>query len=128
MTNVGELDQIRGFLRDHPDLHRQSVLYDHTGTGGCVAAWTDALNRGCRAGDCIRAPRFDHPVNVFNRARLILGLTREEASDVFAARKGARGRETTLRLIDALIARDKGDLSEAGRRTLRRYGLPEAAS
>lgn len=124
MSNVGELDQIRTFLRDHPDLHRQAVLYDSTRTRGCVAAWTEALSRGCRAGDRIGMLVRDWS-GVLDRARGVLGLTAEEASDVFAARQGARGNETTLRLVDALIARDKGDMTAAERRTLRRYGLPE---
>lgn len=124
MTNVGELDQIRTFLRANPDLYRQSVLYDATGTRGCAAAWTEALSRGCRAGDRIGMLVRDW-AGVLSHARTILGLTAKESSYVFAARQGKRGNETTLRLIDALIARDKGDLSAGERRTLRRYGLPE---
>lgn len=124
MTNVGELDQIRSFLRDHPDLHRQAVLYNSTGIRGCVAAWADALNRGCRAGVRIFTA-YSEWTAIFDRARHVLGLTVEEAGDVFAARSGRRGNETTLRLIDALIARDKGDMTAVERRTLRRYGLPE---
>lgn len=48
MANVGELDRVRRFLRDHPDLHNQREWL--CGTTACVAGWTCALRQGVQPG------------------------------------------------------------------------------
>lgn len=134
MSNVGELDRIRGFLRANPALHDQNMWA--CGTVGCVAGWTDALNRGCRAGDDIGyISSLTRTVDgrwaaaeVIRRARAILGLSDAEARALFhetARHDDDRDEAEALALIDALIARDKGDLTDADRDVLRRYGLTE---
>lgn len=138
MTNVDELDQIRTFLRANPDLHDQHVW--QCGTTACVAGWTEALDRGCRPGAHVgyvslltSTPSGESAVKVLEaRAQAILGLTDVEAVALFhetAERypddEDGEARVQALLLIDALIARDKGELCDADRDVLRWYGLPE---
>jgi hypothetical protein len=130
VSNVGALDQIRTFLRQHPDLHKQQEWY--CGTTACVAGWTVALEQGLTAGCNLGgdAGWLRGVGSIELRAALLLGLTHDEADALFIRTTHKRTCNTTdeaeaLLLIDALIARDKGELCDADREVLRRYYLPE---
>lgn len=130
MSNVGALDQIRTFLRANPDLHDQSMWT--CGTTACVAGWTVAFDQGLAAG-CNLDAEIDWAAargSVERRAGEILGLSGAERDALFVQTihrhpRGISAEEDALLLIDALIARDKGDLCDADRAVLRRYGLSE---
>lgn len=131
MSNIGQLDQVRRFLRDHPDLHNQRKWT--CGTTACVAGWTVALNDGARAGVNLDT-RFSRrwKALVEDNAIRILNLTDSEADALFRRTMLADVRglphtaeEEALLLIDALITRDKGEpLSDQDVEVLNRYGLP----
>lgn len=144
MTNVGELDRVRRDLREHPEHHDQRRWV--CGTTACVAGRTVALHEGVATGenldavlDTSRTRSFYTPVGGRLRrefrwvAQGVLGLTEDEAEALFVstANNCTGGRDDTLtaeqealRLIDALIARDKGDATDDDRAVLRWYGLP----
>lgn len=129
MANVGELDRIRRFLRDNPGLHDQGLIA--CGTVGCIAGWTKALDRGAQANEVIDgyvwgdgagfADEHD-PIVVAQR---ILGLEPEERDAVFFDTMCQPApEEEALLLIDALIARDKGEAGPDDLALLERYDLP----
>lgn len=139
MTNVGALDQVRRFLQANPEVHEQATWA--CDTVGCFAGWTVALNAGCKAGDDgleERVPLYSEAgLHVQEIAERLLGLTRDESDALFnqtldygvgirQLRAPSHNPETeALMLVDALINRDKGELTAADRTVLRRYCLPE---
>ncbi len=131
MANVGALDQVRTFLREHPDVHRQEVFT--CGTSGCVAGWAVALNEGVKPGDnldrLIYVPRSNPDEEIEGEARELLGLTLGEAHALFFGTLGNADEEgDALLLVDAIIAREKHDLTDEQRALLDRYGLPTEPS
>lgn len=123
MSNVGALDQIRTFLRQHPHLHDQSMWT--CGTTACVAGWVVALDKGSQPGSNVTDDLWACNLGasrIAARAQELLGLAKPEASALFL---DAQTEIDALLLIDALIARDKGELCDADREVLRRNGLPE---
>jgi hypothetical protein len=118
MSNVGALDQVRTFLRAHPNLHRQSTWA--CGTTACIAGWTVALNEGKQAGDWLSDDDFTSR-NFAQPARHILGLSRDEAHALFHDWNETQA----LALVDAIIARDKGDLTDDHRSVLAGHSLPD---
>ena len=141
MANIGALDQVRTFLREHPDVHTQQVFT--CGTNGCVAGWAVALHEGVKPGDnldkLIYVPRTDPDGEIEDEARPdgeiedeareLLGLTLGEAHALFFGTLGNADEEgDALLLIDAIIAREKHDLTDEQRALLDRYGLPTEPS
>lgn len=143
MSNVGELDRVRRDLRAHPELHNQARWV--CGTTACVAGRTIALHRGVATGENLNRALYTGTGQFFHAgpgapgeetrvvAQEILGLTWDEAEALFVRTANdcdcCRDTELTpeqeaLALIDALIARDKGEATDADREILDRYGLP----
>lgn len=139
MSNVGELDRVRRFLRDHPHLHKQST--HACGTVGCIAGWTVALDLGAGPGTWIAGVIYNADIDsTDDYAGRLLGLSADEQEALFydTLTYGCGGlghlhtpevlsrsqEEEALLLIDTLIARDKGELTDPDRDTLARYGLP----
>jgi len=131
MANVGALDQVRTFLREHPDVHTQQMI--SCGTAACVAGWTVALDAGVQYGqnvDLVLERRFwADPRRVPTQARDLLGLEPVEAWWLFfGTLRESEPEEAALDLIDAIIAREKHDLTDEQRALLDRYGLPTEPS
>jgi hypothetical protein len=130
VINVAMLDWIRRLLRDRPDLHDQNVYA--CGTAGCIAGWAKALDAGLTVGEDIALElqriRMCSPERVLDfqewayvEGQRILGLSDAEARAVFIL----SGYEAeALALVDAIIDREKGELTAAGRAELADYGLP----
>jgi hypothetical protein len=129
MANVGALDQIRTFLREHPDVHDQSTF--SCGTTACVAGWAIALHRGARYGERMD-PVVCHDDNdddaIEAEARDLLGLTDRETQALFYETCSApRPERQALDLIDAIIAWEKDDLADEQRTLLHSYMIPAGA-
>ncbi len=141
MANVGELDRVRRFLREHPDLHRQRSWA--CGTTACVAGWTVALAQGVRAGQDVEQlmwqprcsqlmwqPRCSEqrPHKLVHIGRTVaadaadlLELTEDEACALF---ESIKTEVRALELLDAIIAREKGELTDEQRTLLDGHFLP----
>jgi hypothetical protein len=125
MSNVGALDQVRTFLRAHPKLHVQSSWV--CGTTACIAGWAVALDEGKKAWDWLPADGEPYSSFIEGRiverdARILLGLTVDEADALFLESGDEVG---ALALVDALVARDKGELTDDDRAVLADHGLPQ---
>lgn len=120
MSNVGALDQVRRLLREHPEVHYQGMYA--CGTTACIAGWAVALDRGLHVGRNIQlALTGVTGRRIASAAQRLLGLTDAEAVAVFIS---AKNEEDALELVDAIIARDKGEATASDHTVLRRYGLP----
>jgi len=130
VSNVGELDRIRRFIRANPQLHDQNVYA--CGTVGCIAGWAKALEVGLGAGDDIalelhrirmfsHVRGFDFQEWVYAEGQRILGLSDVDARAVFIL---SGYENAALELVDAIIDRDKGELTVAGRAVLTDWDLP----
>jgi hypothetical protein len=128
MIDIGRLDAVRRHLRAHPHVHVQSEFA--CGTSGCVGGWTVALDMDAHVGDDISNLLYPPHCNigVETRAQKLLGLSDQEAfvlffwtigGDLF----GVSSEEAALRLVDALINREKGELTNLDRTVLQYYKL-----
>lgn len=128
MIDVARLDQLRCHLREHPQYHKQRIFA--CGTSGCVAGWAIALDIGAHAGDnitrCITESDYDYRCAM--DAQDLLGLSNNEADTLFYETMHRwlwiSGEKAALRLIDALINREKDELTFVDRIFLKHYELP----
>jgi hypothetical protein len=114
MIDIARLDAVRQLLRQYPEYHDQQTIA--CGTTGCVAGWTTALERNAHPGD-----NLETVVNSYVTVTLatkLLGLSWEEQEALFFDTmdfnvfNDQSPEENALELIDALIAREKGELNE----------------
>lgn len=139
MTDIARLDQLRRHLRTYPDLHGQHTFACNT--TACAAGWTVALEQGIRMDTAYdtyggvyyqqtvetvvlsaatrrvahavskdwKCTKLDGPPHdIATYARMLLDLTEDEAIALFYR----TGDANALLLIDALINREKGELTE----------------
>jgi hypothetical protein len=122
------MDVVREHLRTYPQYHDQ---YDFVcGTNGCVAGWTVALELGAQAGDNLREiikPMMNNE-KIEQYAKELLGLSSLEMRALFYDNISPFTRktpeETALELLDALISREKNELSTCDIIVLENYNLP----
>jgi hypothetical protein len=119
MANVGALDQVRSFLREHPDVHNQRKWT--CGTTGCIAGWAVALDAGAKYGDRLErltypdGPGFERAAGgLVERAATLLGLTDHEADALFI---------DTAQLCVAEPEKAAIDLTDGHRALLDEYGI-----
>lgn len=152
MSNVDSLAEIAAFVRTNPDRFHQSTWA--CGTGACVAGWRYLLDNSTEEqraehSDDLEELAWGGDVNY--HARQAFGLSQREADALFrhtivhaldpgwvrvcgtpaeevpyrlACPVGPTAEDRALALMDVLIARDTGTLSEDGRVVLEHYGLP----
>jgi hypothetical protein len=145
MPDIARLDRLRNHLREHPDEHNQRRFA--CGTTACAAGWAIALEHNSYAGAnvegllytdtmleaaVIYGEGFDFSFlgssvePYFWYARMLLGLTENEAEALFF--RTMNSPTGALKIIDALINREKGELTEEDRKILEYYALPTEPS
>lgn len=154
MSNVIEMDRVRAFLAEHPDLHRQSTWV--CGTSACAAGWTWLLGheqpwqeyvgrlsqlwlcsfgRGIARSDADIATyaairlglTFDEQRTLFHGTgvhRVDSGMCGNALADWVQCPVGLTAEVRALALMNAIIERDKDSLSGAARAVLEHYRLP----
>lgn len=129
MSDPDALDRTTQFVRLHPDLHNQRTWM--CGTTACYAGWTVLLEHGYGASSW-RIPEAEEweytlpgGTQVYSagtaiqvEAMRILRVSDDEADALFSAVSGG-----VLLVADALAARDRGLLDDAGRALLDWYSL-----
>jgi hypothetical protein len=149
--DIARVDQLRRHLRENPKYHRQ--LEFACGTTACAAGWAVALEHSAQVGNKLeqiieqatahaltpgledewRFPWLDlHTVykddycpDIATYARMLLDFSADEARTVFFSTLGASDPEAdTVALLDALVHREKGELTEEDIVILEKYELP----
>jgi hypothetical protein len=151
MSDLARLDQLRRHLREYPEYHNQNVF--SCGTTACAAGWTVALEHQAQVGmtlyDVIHSrdvTKAYHPHadqwNFYYKsevdwldnvedtdatagyARMLLDLNEDDARALFYKTAFvADSNNAALELLDALIDREKGELTEGDIWVLEEYEL-----
>lgn len=115
--NVERLRAVGELLRDHPEVHDQTVV--RCGTTGCAAGWTVALRDGATPGDHLHAVanNVEYGGDVISQAEDLLDLDPDTADALFFGTTESddengisreRANRNALELISALLVRETG--------------------
>jgi hypothetical protein len=147
--DIARVDQLRRHLHENPRYHNQQEFA--CGTSACAAGWTVALEYNAHIGDIINqvidtnelrnacyhldlkwifsyysvAANLTGPAEgIAIYARMLLDLPAAEAAAVFYETMGAVNPEKdTVALLNALVHREKSELTDDDITILLRYGL-----
>ncbi|ASD53485.1 hypothetical protein PBI_LUCKY2013_92 [Mycobacterium phage Lucky2013] len=105
MRNKALLNEVMDFILKYPEAHNQGVYFSECGTAACFAGWTCYLagyDRFPGAWSYVADPEspkgYDH---ASFKARDLLGLTTDEAADLFYV---ANSVEDLQRMVANLVA------------------------
>ena len=138
--DIARVDQLRRHLRENPKYHKQASFACET--TACAAGWVIALEHGAQVGAFLEDIVINNAYLALTQdmrqewsfhlvsentpvyARMLLGLSENEAYAIFYKTLNADDPEgDTVALLDALIHREKGELTEADAHILWVYGL-----
>lgn len=103
--------RVSAHIHAHPDQHRQGDWYQETdcGTAACIAGWTAVLDGaelaknfyddGFVEASAVEGVRTGGTTSIATYARVALGLTPDEAKELFFSRE-----RRALSYLDGLIA------------------------
>jgi hypothetical protein len=146
--DIARVDQLRRHLRENPQYHRQ--LEFACGTTACAAGWAVALEHGAKTGnsyldaliirvtmDAVTTAMWEKwDFAIFENdedsvdaiaiyARMLLDFSADEARAVFFDTLEAHDSEAdAVALLDALVHREKGELTVEDVKILIKYDLP----